>query len=306
VLAEEFDLTVNREDTPRSAGQLRTLLRQHDALGVTVTDRIDASVLLVEDCRTKLIANFGVGFNHIDLDAARRAGISVTNTPGVLTDCTADLAMTLMLMAARRAGEGERQLRAGAWAGWRPTHLLGTRVSGKILGIVGAGRIGIATARRAHHGFGMSILLHSRSAVDPGIVQELAAQTTGLDELLQRSDFVSLHTPSSAETHHLIDADSLALMSSDSILINTSRGDVVDEAALIAALERGSIAAAGLDVYEHEPAVPQALLSCENVVALPHLGSATRETRVAMGMRAVANLRSFFAGGSPADLLTEN
>jgi lactate dehydrogenase-like 2-hydroxyacid dehydrogenase len=304
VLADEFALTVNETDVAYSAQQLRELMTRHDALGVTVTDVIDAGVLQVPDRRVKLIVNFGVGFNHIDIDAARAAGIAVTNTPGVLTDCTADLAMTLLLMAARRAGEGERELRAGDWSGWRPTHLLGTRVTGKTLGIVGAGRIGLATARRAHFGFGMNILLNSPSAVDIGVLNELNATQCPLDELLEAADFVSLHCPSSAQTLHLIDERRLRLMPSTAILVNTARGEVVDEAALITALERGDIAAAGLDVYEQEPQVPQALLDCPNLVALPHLGSATQETRNAMGMRAVANLRAYFSGETAPDLLT--
>ena len=202
LLDQEFTLRRNVADVPLDHQQLRILMGQVDVLGVTVTDRLDASVFDVPDRRVKLLANFGVGFNHIDLEAAAAAGIAVTNTPGVLTDCTADLAMTLLLMTARRAGEGERELRAGDWAGWRPTHLLGTRVSGKTLGIIGAGRIGLATARRARFGFGMQVLLNSRSEVSPEHLSELQAEQLPLDELLKRSDFVSLHAPSSAQTSH--------------------------------------------------------------------------------------------------------
>jgi lactate dehydrogenase-like 2-hydroxyacid dehydrogenase len=303
VLADEFTLSVNESDLPLDKKQLMRLMADSDVLGVTVTDYIDAEVINAPGSRVKLLANFGVGFNHIDLEVARAAGIGVTNTPGVLTDCTADLAMTLMLMAARRAGEGERELRAGQWAGWRPTHLLGTRVTGKTLGIVGAGRIGLATARRAHHGFGMDILLHSRSPVVPEVLEELAAEQLPLDELLDRSDFVSLHCPSNADTFHMIDARRLALLGPSGILINTARGDVIDEAALLDALAGGDIAGAGLDVYEREPEIPPALLECENLVALPHLGSGTVETRGAMGMRAVENIRAFAAGREPPDLL---
>lgn len=304
LLDQEFSLHRNTGDDPLNQQQLKTLMEQVDVLGVTVTDRLDASVFDVPDLRVKLLANFGVGFNHIDLEAAAAAGIAVTNTPGVLTDCTADLAMTLLLMTARRAGEGERELRSGGWSGWRPTHLLGRRVSGKTLGIIGAGRIGLATARRAHSGFGMKVLLNSRSEVPAEHLNELQAEQLPIDELLQRSDFVSLHAPSSAETFHLIDQRRLALLGSSGILINTARGDLVDEAALTAALRSGEVAAAGLDVFEDEPRVPAELLECENLVALPHMGSGTVETRTAMGMCALANIRAYAAGEKLPDLLT--
>ncbi len=294
VLAEQFDVVFNTDDIALSASALAQALASADALCPTVTDRLDAALLGSSHVRTRLIANFGVGFNHIDLDAASKAGIVVTNTPGVLTDCTADLAMTLLLMAARRAGEGERELRDGAWTGWRPTHLLGHKVTGKTLGIIGAGRIGLAMAARAHHGFGMNILLSNRSAVPPGALADLKAAEVGIDELLTGSDFVSLHCPSTPETRHLIDTKALERMQPHAILINTARGDVVDEAALARALEEGLIGGAGLDVYEDEPVVNQALLDAPNVVLLPHLGSGSEETRVAMGMCAVENLQAFF------------
>lgn len=304
LLASEFDAELNSDDRPFSAAELRRAMAQADVVCATVTDDINADVLLAPERRARLIVNFGVGFNHIDLEAARRAGIQVTNTPGVLTDCTADLAMTLLLMAARRTSEGERELRSGRWSGWRPTHLLGTRVTGKTLGIVGAGRIGVATARRAHFGFGMRILLTSRSPVDSSLLESLGADELELDALLERADFVSLHCPSTPETRHLIDTRRLALMGPDSILINTARGDVVDEAALVTALETGVIAAAGLDVYEREPLVAPGLTALENVVLLPHLGSATEETRTAMGMRALTNLQAFAAGDPLPDLVS--
>lgn len=303
-LAEEFSLQCNEIDEPLTPAQLQQLMTEVDVLGVTVTDRLDAQVLNVSGRRVGLLANFGVGFNHIDLDAARLAGIQVANTPGVLTDCTADLAMTLLLMCARRAGEGERELRAGKWSGWRPTHLLGTRVTGKTLGIVGAGRIGLATARRAHFGFGMKILLNARSRIGSAELAELSAQQVDLDQLLEAADFVSLHCPSSPQTHHLLNAAKIGLMKPGGILINTARGDVIDESALTQALIEGQIAAAGLDVYEHEPDVAAELLACSNLVALPHLGSGTRETRIAMGMRALQNIRAFAAGADLPDLLT--
>lgn len=296
MLAERFDTVFNTDDEPLSAAELAAALAGCDALCATVTDRLDAALLGAGNVRTRLIANFGVGFNHIDLAAAERAGIAVTNTPGVLTDCTADLAMTLLLMTARRAGEGERELRAGAWSGWRPTHLLGRKVTGKTLGIIGAGRIGLATAARARHGFGMNILLSSRSPVDPALLADLQAEEVSIAALLERADFVSLHCPSTAETRHLIDEAALQRMGPEAVLINTARGDVVDEPALARALHQGWIGGAGLDVYEAEPVVHPELLSAPNAVLLPHLGSGSEETRVAMGMCALANLSAFFAG----------
>jgi lactate dehydrogenase-like 2-hydroxyacid dehydrogenase len=294
-IAERFDAVFNTEDRPMSRAELADALASADALCPTVTDGLDAELLGAPGVRARLLANFGVGFNHIDLEAAAAAGMAVSNTPGVLTDCTADLAMTLILMTARRAGEGERELRSGAWTGWRPTHLLGRKVTGKVLGVIGAGRIGLATARRARHGFGMQVLLNSRSAVDEAVMAELGAEQVALDVLLERSDFVSLHCPSTPETHHLIDASALDRMPGHSILLNTARGDVVDEAALADALAAGRIGGAGLDVYEREPEVTGALLDLPNVVLLPHLGSGSEETRVAMGLCALANLKAFFA-----------
>ncbi len=299
LLAAHVDLVVNRDDVPMTRAELARALASADVLCPTVTDRLDAGLLASGNVRTRLIANFGVGFNHIDIDAASAAGIVVTNTPGVLTDCTADLAMTLLLMSARRAGEGERELRAGAWTGWRPTHLLGHKVTGRTLGIIGAGRIGLATAARAHHGFGMNILLSSRSPIAPASVAALDAEAVSLDALLARSDFISLHCPATPQTHHLIDTAALSRMQPHAMLINTARGDVVDEAALAEALNEGLIGGAGLDVYEEEPVVHPALLEAPNVVLLPHLGSGSKETRVAMGMCAVENLQAFL-NGEPA------
>lgn len=296
VLAEEFDLVINKTDQPFSERALADALQTADVLCPTVTDGLNAEVLGGANVRSQLIANFGVGFNHIDLAAAAARHIAVTNTPGVLTECTADLTLTLLLMTARRAGEGERELRAGGWSGWRPTHLLGTRVTGKTIGIVGAGRIGLAVARRAHHGFGMQVLLHNRSQLSQAVVQDLAAECCDLESLLSRADFVSLHCPSNPETRHLINAASLSLMQPHAMLINTARGDVVDELALVEALRAGAIAGVGLDVYEQEPLVSEGLLALPNVVLLPHLGSGSEETRVAMGMCAVENIRAFQAG----------
>ena len=301
-LAARFDVTLNTDDTPLSTSQLAAALREHDAVCPTVTDPIGAEVIETPGRRARLLGNFGVGFNHIDIAAARRAGLRVSNTPDVLTDTTADLAILLLLMATRRAGEGERELRAGRWTGWRPTHLMGRSIAGATLGLIGFGRIAQATARRAHRAFGMRILYNSRRRVAPEIEGECdAGYRSSVDELLAASDVVSLHCPGGAETHHLLDARRLALMKPTAVLINTARGPVVDEAALADALDSGRIAAAGLDVYEQEPKVHPRLLQLDNVVLLPHLGSATVETRTAMGMRVARNLEAFFAGAPLPD-----
>ncbi len=301
-LTELFDVELNREDRPLSAADLQDALRSADAVLPTVSDRITAEVLSAEPLRCKILGNFGVGFNHIDLAAAKARGIAVTNTPAVLTDCTADLAMTLLLMAARRAGEGERHVRTKAWTGWRPTHMMATKVTGKTLGLLGLGRIGKAMARRAHHGFGMPVLFHDPFPPSADEQKALgAAPCASIEEVLAKSDFVSLHCPATPETRHLMNAERLRQMKRSAILINTARGDVVEETALIQALKAGTIAAAGLDVYEFEPRVSEGLLTLENVVLLPHLGSASRETRVGMGMRVIDNVSAFFAGRTPAD-----
>jgi lactate dehydrogenase-like 2-hydroxyacid dehydrogenase len=299
--AELFDVRLNTTDTALTAEQLADAMRSADALLPTVTDAITAAVLSVSPRRVKIVANFGVGYNNIDVATARSLGIVVTNTPDVLTDDTADLAMTLLLTAARRVGEGERHVRAGEWTGWGPTHMLGTRVSGKTLGILGLGRIGCGVAKRASEGFGMRVIYFD-PPVPIGHARACgAAPRASIEDVLRESDFVSLHMPASTENHHLINAERLALMPRHAILINTARGDIVDEAALAAALGRGAITAAGLDVFEREPAVNPALLKLENVVLLPHLGSATTETRVAMGERALANLKSYFSDTPPRD-----
>jgi lactate dehydrogenase-like 2-hydroxyacid dehydrogenase len=293
-----FDVTVDAADRPLSAHAMGEALRSFDAVAPTVSDRITGEMLA--GATVRMLANYGVGVSHIDLDAARAAGVIVTNTPGVLTDCTADLAMALMLAAARRLGEGERELRAGRWSGWRPTHMIGVRPSGLTLGVVGFGRIGQAVARRAHHGFGMPVIFHARSPVDRDLAASLGARpAASLDALLAEADVVSLHVPGGAANRHLIDARRLGLMKRGAILVNTARGEVVDEAALAAALASGRLAAAGLDVYEEEPKVHPALLACENAVLAPHLGSATAATREAMGMMALENLRAHFDGREP-------
>jgi lactate dehydrogenase-like 2-hydroxyacid dehydrogenase len=296
-LAKDFEVRLNPDDHPFSADELKEALRTADALLPTVSDRLTADVLAVEPLRAKIIANFGVGFNHIDVNAAKARGLAVSNTPDVLTDATADTAMTLLLMVARRAGEGERHVRTRAWTGWRPTHMLGTQVTGKTLGLVGMGRIARAVARRAHHGFGMKVIFHDPYPPSPQEAAALGAEPVGsLDEVFAKADFVSLHCPATPETRHLVNAERLKQMKKGAFLINTARGDVVDEAALVQALKAGTIAGAGLDVFEKEPVVTEDLLTMENVVLLPHLGSATRETRIAMGMRALENLRLHFAG----------
>jgi len=296
-LQKDFDARLNPDDRPLTPEQLTVALRSPDAILPTVTDKFTAEVLATEPLRVKLLANFGVGFNHIDMNVAKARGLAVSNTPDVLTDATADIAMILLLTVARRTAEGERHVRAGQWTGWRPTHMIGTQVSGKTLGLIGMGRIARAVARRAHHGFGMKVLFHDPFPPSPQEAAALGAEGLGsLDEVLERSDFVSLHCPATPETRHLMNAERFGRMRKSAFLINTARGDVVDEAALVAALQAGQIAGAGLDVFEREPVVTPALLAMENVVLLPHLGSATRETRVAMGMRALENLRLFFAG----------
>ena len=295
-LSAHFHVTFNEDDAPLSQDALAEGFATHDIAAPTVSDRIDAAVINVGAAgRCRMIANYGVGVNHIDLAAAAAHGMPVSNTPGVLTDATADLTLTLMLMLCRRAGEGEREVRAGAWTGWRPTHLVGQAMTGRRLGIIGMGRIGRAVAHRAHFGFGMKVGFYNRSPVDDaGGVN--GTQHATMAELCAASDFVSLHCAATPDTFQILDETALGAMSPDSYVINTARGDVVDETALVAALESGGIAGAGIDVYQGEPAINPAIMAAPNTVLLPHLGSATRETRVAMGMKAVANARAFVAG----------
>ena len=300
-LSQRYDVTINGHDTPADAAALKAALASYDAVCPTVTDKLNADVLAAGG-RVKILGNYGVGVSHIDLPSCKRLGIVVTNTPDVLTDATAEIAVTLMLMAARRAGEGERQVRDHKWGGWAPTRMIGADVTGKTLGLVGFGRIGQATAQKAHHGFGMPVLYYSRKRAAPEVEARTGGQhCASLDELLERADFVSLHCPGGAATRHLLNAARLDRMKRSAFLINTARGEVVDEAALADALRNRVIAGAGLDVYENEPRVPEAFLGLENVVLLPHLGSATLETRVAMGMRVAENLERFFAGLEPGD-----
>lgn len=291
-----FDVTLRDETAVLTPAELRAALRDFDAVLPTLGDRFQADVFAdVPDPKAKILANFGVGYNHIDVSAARAAGVAVSNTPGAVTDATADIAMALILMTARRLGEGERLLRAGAWHGWGPVQMLGTHVSGKTVGILGLGRIGKAIARRCHYGFGMQVLFHNRSPVaDPG----MPARQVPMAEAMG-ADFVVVAVPGGKETHHLVGAEAFAAMQPGGIFINISRGDVVDEAALVAVLAGKRIAGAGLDVYELEPDVPMALIEMENVTLLPHLGTACLEVREAMGMMAVENLIAFADGRVP-------
>ncbi|WP_416463150.1 2-hydroxyacid dehydrogenase [Sphingomonas sp. VDB2] len=304
LIAERYDATFNDDDIALTSAQLAAAMRDFDALCPTITDRLDAGILGVAGRRVQIIANYGAGVDHIDLPAVRTAGLIATNTPGVLTDATADIAITLMLMTARRAGEGERELRAGQWTGWRPTHLLGTSLRGKTLGLVGFGRIAQAMAERARFGFGMNIVYFSRRPGAQDDERRLDARyVPALTDMVAHSDVVSLHIPGGAETRNIIDAGIFAHMAPHAILINTARGDVVDESALIDALETGRIGGAGLDVFAGEPHVSQRLRDAPNTVLLPHLGSATRETREAMGLRALANLDDWREGRVPRDSL---
>ncbi|WP_217894992.1 2-hydroxyacid dehydrogenase [Sphingobium sp. Z007] len=291
-LIASYDVTLNESDRPMDAASLAQAMRDHDALCPTVTDRLTRDIVLAQGRRARIIANYGAGYEHIDLDAAREAGLAVTNTPDVLTEATADIAMTLMLMAMRRASEGERELRAGDWAGWRPTHMIGQSLDGKLLGLVGFGRIARAVAKRAA-AFGMRIAYHSRRPADD---MPADAYFADLGALAQQADVLSLHAPGGAETRHMVDAALLARMPVHGVLVNTGRGSLVDEAALAQSLAEQRIAAAGLDVYESEPQVHPTLIALRNVVLLPHLGSATIEARTAMGMKVADNLDRFFAG----------
>ena len=288
-----FDVTLRDNVAVLTPAELRAALTDYDAVLPTLGDRFQADVFDdVPAPRAKLLANFGVGYNHIDAKAARAAGVAVTNTPGAVTDATADIALALILMTARRLGEGERVLRSGNWHGWGPVQMLGMHVTGKTVGIIGMGRIGKAIARRCHFGFKMQVLFFNRSTVeDPGMP---ARQVTMAEAMA--ADVVVVVVPGGAETHHLINETTLGWMKPSGIFVNISRGDVVDETALIAALQAGQIAGAGLDVYEFEPKVPAALIAMENVTLIPHLGTAALEVREAMGMMAVDNLIAWDAG----------
>jgi glyoxylate reductase len=285
------DVELSRGGGGFDRARLAEAMGRCDALAANVGDRIDAALIAGAGPRLRLIANFGVGTDNIDLAAARARGIAVSNTPGVLTEDTADIVMALILMSLRRLGEGERILRGGRWGGWKPTDFLGRSLAGKTLGIVGMGRIGQAAARRAA-AFGMAVHYHNRAPVEG----HEALYRPELDSLLAEADVVSVNAPYGPSTHHLIDARRLALMKRDSVLINAARGAIVDQEALIAALEAGRIAGAGLDVYPEEPHVDPRLVAMEQVALLPHMGSATVETRTAMGMKVVDNIEALARG----------
>ncbi|WP_340287860.1 2-hydroxyacid dehydrogenase [Sulfitobacter pontiacus] len=298
---ESFDVTYREDSAPLSEDEMQDALRDYDGVLATLGDRFTADVFgKVGMPRCKMLANFGVGYNHIDVDAAKAAGLQVSNTPGAVTDATADIAMTLMLMAARRAGEGERLVRSGQWSGWEPSQLLGMHLTGKTVGIVGMGRIGQAVARRCHYGFSMDVKYFSRSAKS---VAYPAEHISDLKRLVAAVDVVVIAVPGGDDTQHLINADVLAAMQPHAFLINIARGNIVEETALIEALQAGTIGGAGLDVYEFEPEVPQALRDLDNVVLLPHLGTSSREVRVDMWMMAVENLKAGVEGETPPNLV---
>ncbi|MGL4543610.1 MAG: 2-hydroxyacid dehydrogenase [Polymorphobacter sp.] len=304
-MAELFDVELNFDDTPFDAARLIDAVRRADVFVPTVTDHVDAAVLAAAGDKLKLIANFGVGIDHIDLHAAREKQIVVTNTPGVLTDDTADMVMALILSVPRRIAEGEKIIREGSWTGWSPTGMLGHRITGKRLGIIGMGRIGQAVAVRAR-GFGLAVHYHNRERLPASVEAGLEATWwPTLDAMLTRVDIVSINCPHTPETHHLIDDKALKLMQRHVYLINTARGEIVDEAALAAALSRRGIAGAGLDVFEHEPVIHPELLGLPNVVLVPHMGSATFEGRQAMGDKVIANIQVWKDGHRPPDQVLE-
>ena len=302
-LKELYDVQLNESDEAMTVEQMQDALRNCDAFCPTVTDPVNAAVLGADGITAKMIGSYGVGYNHIDLKAAEAAGLIVSNTPEVLTDCTADIAMGLLLSAARRIGEGERHLRNGEWTGWRPTHMIATKVTGKTLGCIGFGRIAQAMAQRAHFGFDMKIIFSDHYPPSQEVMDRFGAVHMSAEEVLAQADFVSLHCPGGESTYHLINEERIKMMKPTAILVNSARGDVVDNQALISALKNGTIAGAGLDVFEGEPKLDPGFLDCENAVLLPHLGSASLETRIAMGERVLENLAAFFAGETPRDKL---
>ena len=293
-IRDRFDATF-RDNTPLAEAEAAQALRDYDAIIPTLGDAFSAATF-AGPLRCRILANFGAGYNHIDIAAASAAGVAVTNTPDVVTDATADIAILLMLMTLRRATEGEQILRTGGWTGWNPTQLLGGHMTGRTVGIVGMGRIGQAIARRCHFGFGMPVVFFNRSTVTG--LDFPVRQIATLEAMLEQADVAVLAVPGGAGTRHMIGASQLTALGPQGWLVNIARGDVVDEAALIEALNARTIAGAGLDVYEREPHVPQALMDAPNATLLPHLGTATDDTRTAMGLRALENL-SAFADGSP-------
>jgi glyoxylate reductase len=304
-MRELFDAHLRDRDTPLSHEELCAAVQGADVLVPTVTDRIDAAVIAAAGDQLKLIASFGTGVDHIDLAAAKARGITVTNTPGVLTEDTADVAMALMLAVPRRIAEGDKVARSGEWTGWSPTGMLGHRINGKRLGIIGMGRIGTAVARRAR-GFGLSIHYHNRKPVHPETEAELeATYWDSLDQMLGRVDIVSVNCPHTPATNHLLTRRLLSMMQPSAYLVNTSRGEVIDEAALADLLASRQIAGAGLDVYEDEPRITTALVGLPNVVLLPHIGSATIEGRLEMGDKVIINIQTFWDGHTPRDRVIE-
>ncbi|MEC7049261.1 MAG: D-glycerate dehydrogenase [Pseudomonadota bacterium] len=304
-MRELFDTRLNETDLPMSDAELRDVVKQADVLVPTVTDRIDADLIAAAGDQLKLIASFGTGVDHIDLAAARARGITVTNTPGVLTEDTADVALALMLAVPRRIAEGDKVARAGDWNGWSPTGMLGHRINGKRLGIIGMGRIGSAVARRAR-GFGLSIHYHNRKPVHPETEAELeATYWESLDQMLSRVDIVSVNCPHTPATHRMLSRERLELMQPSAYLVNTSRGEVVDEDALADLLAKRHIAGAGLDVYADEPNITPSLMALSNVVLLPHIGSATIEGRLEMGDKVIINIQTFWDGHAPRDRVIE-
>jgi glyoxylate reductase len=298
---ELFACRLNLDDTPLSKPELIAAVQQADVLVPTVTDRIDAEVLDAAGPALKLIASFGTGVDHVDLAAAQRRGIIITNTPGVLTEDTADMTMALILAVSRRLAEGERLIRSGGWTGWGPTSMLGHRIWGKRLGILGMGRIGAALARRAR-GFGLAVHYHNRRPVPEEVENALEAiWWESLDQMLAHMDIVSVNCPHTPATYHLLSARRLRLLPPQAILVNTARGEIVDEEELVRLLETGAIAGAGLDVFEHEPAIDPRLRALDNVVLLPHMGSATIEGRLAMGEKVIINIKTFADGHRPPD-----
>lgn len=300
-MAELFDVSLNLSDVPMDADALKAAMAEADVLVPTVTDDISAEVIAAAGENMKLIANFGAGVNHIDVKAANDAGLAVTNTPGVLTEDTADLTMALLLSVPRRLFEGEKILRAGDWSGWTPTFLMGRRIQGKRLGIIGMGRIGRAVARRAR-AFNMAVHYHNRSQLPADIEADLeATYWADLDQMLSRMDFVSVNCPLTEETHHLLNRERMKKLQPHAVIINTARGEIIDETALADLLEVGRISGAGLDVFEAEPEINPKLLELDNVVLLPHMGSATVEARTGMGEKVLINIQTFTDGHRPPD-----
>lgn len=304
-MSELFDVTLSADDKPMPRDQLVAAMQTAHVLVPTVTDRIDAAMLAEAGPQLGLIANFGAGTEHIDLAAARARKIIVTNTPGVFTDDTADMTIALIISVARRLNHGGRVLRAGQWEGWAPSTMLGHRLAGKTLGIVGMGRIGQAVAWRAR-AFGLNVAYHSRHRLPEAQETMFGARfEPDLDTLVAEADILTLHCPATAETHHIINARRIALMKPEAYLVNTARGELVEEEALIAALVEGRIGGAGLDVFEHEPQVDARLLAHHNVAILPHMGSATFEGRIASGDKVIANVRFWADGHRPPDQVLE-